>query len=137
MQRDPSFRVIDASRDYVRAMYVRTLPGASGSLYIGLNHAYHLVIERPVPRPWTIQAGAVVRFLHVSHGAALYAAGDIKVRQELSWGTTQRYETGLEIRSGSGRVVRIALAAEAGFDERGQFHGIRQRDLGISAVIVL
>ncbi len=134
---DSTVSPIDYSRDEVQIFIIHPLSSFPGQIYGGIRYAYNLVIRHPVQKPISLQSGMHGLVASFSKELSLYAAWDVKVRQELSFGTSQRYETGLQYMNETGRVVRFAISYSAGFDERGQFLGERRSETGIGIVISL
>lgn len=120
---------IDYSRDYVSAFILGAIPRLGGLVYAGANYAYGYVVRRPIQKPLVLQAGFLAS-LPLLDPLAVYCAGDIKVRQELSYGTTQRYEAGWRYGKGP-RSVRLGIWHTAGFDERGQLFGKARNEWGV------
>lgn len=124
---------IDYSRDYVSALILRAVPCVGGFVYAGVNYAYEYVVKRPIRKPLVVQAGFFAS-LPLLDPLAVYCAGDVKVRQELSYGTTQRYEVGWRYGKGA-RSLRLGLWRAAGFDERGQFFGKPRNEWGVGVFL--
>lgn len=134
---DSNMVPIDYSRDEVQLYVIHPVPLLQGQMYAGARYAYNLVIRRPNDKRFTVHAGLHTRIRLMSQNIFLFAAGDIKMRQELANGTSQRVEAGLEYENGGGRIIRLALSYSGGFDERGQFFGKRRSEAGAGIVIVL
>ncbi|MEX2115413.1 MAG: DUF1207 domain-containing protein [Bacteroidota bacterium] len=127
----------DYSRDEVQMFIIHASPFLPGQVYVGARYAYALVIRQPVGKPLSLQIGMHALILAFSQELSLYAGWDLKMHQELSSGTSQRYETGLQYRSETGRILRLAISYSAGLDERGQFFGKRRNEAGIGIVVSL
>jgi hypothetical protein len=112
---------IDYSRDYIRA-YGGVMSNGS-RFYLGFDYGYGFVVGRIVSKKWLLQGGFEYAVTRLGEGLTWYAAADFKFRQELGFGTTQRFQTGIQFRNGSERLFRLALTHQRGLDERGQFHG--------------
>jgi hypothetical protein len=128
---------IDYSRDDAQLYVIHSLPLLGGQAYAGVRYAYDLIIRQPNQRRLAFHAGMHMLLWSFSQDLSLFAGGDIKIRQELSYGTSQRYEAGLQYRSETGRVIRLTISYSGGFDERGQFLGKPRSEAGAGIVIVL
>lgn len=116
---------LDYSRDYIQLFVVREL--APVRLYSGASYAYNFVVDTPLRKPWWMQVGIDGDLMAIADGFNLYAGCDFKVRQEVNFGSTQRYELGIRWPSEYGRHLRLAWAYQTGYDERGQFFSDRVR----------
>jgi hypothetical protein len=105
-------------RDYVSIAVSYDLPLLAGFAYAGGDWNYHF---EPIAKPWILQAGAEGARLNVSDWAQVYAAFDVKIRQNLSWGTTQSYQAGLRFFVKKQYALRLAYTVRTGYEERGQF----------------
>ncbi len=110
---------LDYSRDYVQLFFVQTMFPVR--VYAGTQYAYNFVVNTPIKKPWWLQTGVDGEIASFEPGFKLYAGCDVKIRQEMNYATTQRYELGLMWPSNNGRNLRFSLAHQAGVDERGQF----------------
>lgn len=120
---------IDYSRDYVSVLIIGAIPALGGAVYAAANYAYRYVVRKPIARPLVLQTGFLAS-LPLLDPLAVYCAADVKVRQELSYGTTQRYEAGWQYGKDP-RSVRLGVWHTAGFDERGQFFGKPRNEWGV------
>ena len=128
---------IDYSRDEIQVFIIHPSSFFRGQVYAGLRYAYALVIHRPVHKPVSLQIGVHTLAWSFSQELSLYGGWDIKVRQELSYGTSQRYEAGLQYTSEDGRILRFSISYSGGFDERGQFFGEHRRGAGVGIIVSL
>lgn len=124
--------VHDYSRDYVATMGGYT--GSGVRAYAGANYGYGFVIDRPVSKHWLLQAGGEITFLRLSEDCSGFFAGDVKVRQELAFGTTQNFRAGIQFQR-SGRSLRVVLSYKTGLEERGQFYPQR-RSFGSAGLLI-
>ena len=134
---DSTILPIDYSRDDAQLYVIHSLSFLRGQAYAGVRYAYNLVIRQPNKKRLVIHAGMHAPLWSFSQDLSLFAGGDIKIRQELSYGTSQRCEAGLQYRSEAGRIIRLVVSYSGGFDERGQFLGKRRSEAGVGIVIVL
>ena len=114
---------VDYSRDYVEGFVGYANPGLR--VYAGANYGYGFVVDHPVEMRWLFEAGAEASIAELGPGLTGYGALDIKIRQELAFGSTVRFQGGVQFQSGSDRLFRLALTHQTGLEERGQFHGQR------------
>lgn len=114
---------IDYSRDYVEGfMGYKTV---DLRLYAGANYGFGFIIDHPVEKRWMVQAGAEATIAHLGPGLVGFGAMDIKLKQELQYGSTIRFQGGVQFQNGSDRLFRLALTHQTGLEDRGQFHGER------------
>jgi hypothetical protein len=109
---------ISSVRDYV------LLSGAwmfsSGHCYASATYNYH---NEPVSgKPWHLQGGGEIALLAPVPWLTVYAAVDIKVKQEVAWGSTQSYQLGVRLFEAAGRSIRVSYTHRRGFEERGQVY---------------
>lgn len=126
---------IDFSRDYIKGFLGYMDDGTR--IYAGADYGYGFVIEHPVSKHWLIQAGLEKTMVRFGEGLQVFGAIDIKFRQEDAFGSTQRFQTGIEFRNGTERLFRLALTHQTGLEERGQFHGERTIITTLGIVIEL
>lgn len=117
-------KAIDFSRDYVEGFLV--IAPRRARIYAGGNYGFTVVIGHEVRRPWHVQTGAEGVLAQLGPGLIAYGAVDVTARQELQWGTTQRFQAGIEFKSDRNRLFRIALTRQSGLEERGQFFDRRR-----------
>ena len=112
---------INYAKDYIPLFLAFDLPQIHGYIYGGARIDYFTI---PVRNGHVVlEGGSEFGNLLVTRGLILYGAFDIKVRQEISWGSTQSYQVGLRFLSMGPRAVRFAYTYRTGGDERGQFYG--------------
>ncbi len=114
---------IDYSRDYVEGFLGYTTAGLR--LYAGANYGFGFVVNHPVEKRWMFEAGGEATIVHIGPGLVGYGAIDLKMKQELQYGSTIRYQGGVQFQNGSDRLFRLALTHQTGLEDRGQFHGQR------------
>lgn len=119
---------LDHSRDFISLTAIGEFHDLGLRAYAGMNYAYGFVVGRPRNERTVLHTGFAVA-VPVGGVWWVYAAGDVRFREELSFGTTQRYETGIEVRGGF-RSLRLGLWHVAGFDDRGQFPGQARKESG-------
>ena len=106
-------------RDYVTFAAAYDIPLLAGYVYAGADWNYHF---EPTTEPWILQIGGEGANLKLNGWARLFAAFDVKFRQNLSWGTTQSYEAGIRFFVKQRYALRLAYTFRTGFEERGQFY---------------
>ena len=52
----------------------------------------------------------------------LYAAFDLKLKEQVAWGTTQSYQVGARLHIGKDLPLSVAYTYRTGFEERGQLY---------------
>jgi hypothetical protein len=113
-------RSIQYVNDYVTAGGACDIPWIGGHVYAMVSYIYHTV---PVPdRPWLLQVGADFGNHPISEFARLYGAFDVRVKQDVSWGSTQSYQVGVKLFTDGDRQLRFAYTLRLGFEDRGQFY---------------
>ncbi len=124
---------IDFSRDYIKALLV--LDDGITRIYGGADYGYGYVVVRPVERKWILQAGCERILVEFGTGLFGFAAVDLKLRQDLKFGTTQSIQGGIQFSNGSDRLIRLTLMHRSGLEERGQFHGQRTTATSLGIVV--
>lgn len=111
---------ISSVKDYVQTGVIMEMPEILGRFYGQAIYNYH---NEPDPdRRWTLQVGieggevALISFL------TMYAAADIKVKEEVGWGSTQSYQIGVVLFERERYGLRFAYTHRRGFEERGQMY---------------
>ena len=113
-------RSIQYVNDYVTVGAGYDLPLIGGTVYGIINYIYHTV---PVPnRPWMLQVGADFGNYPLTGFARLYGAFDVRVKQDVSWGSTQSYQVGVKLFARDDLQLRFAYTLRLGFEDRGQFY---------------
>ena len=110
---------INSVKDYVTIASAYDLPVMGGYVYTAIHYVYHIL---PYPdKKWQVQAGLEGGNYALSSWAAMYGAVDIKVKEEVGWGSTQSYQVGFKLFQKRNYGLRCAYTFRTGFDERGQF----------------
>ncbi len=121
--------------DYVTLAGAYDIPVIHGYVYAGANYSYG---TQPVPnRPWLLQIGADAGTIPLNEFLSVYAAIDVKVKQEVGWGSTRSVQVGCRLFPEAIRQLRIAYTLRMGFDERGQFYLDKETVNLISAFVDL
>ena len=106
-------------RDYVSFSIVHDIPVMGGHVYVSTDYNYNTA---PVQhKEWLVQLGTEFGNLLVANYARLYGALDIKVKEEVSWGSIQSYQIGVKLFERDNHSLRVAYTLRRGFEERGQF----------------
>lgn len=111
---------INYAKDYIPLFLAFDLPQIHGYIYGGARIDYFTIPVRN--GNVVLEGGSEFGNLLVTRGMSLYGAIDIKVRQEISWGSTQSYQVGVRFLSIGPRDIRLAYTYRTGADERGQFY---------------
>ncbi|HCV44319.1 MAG TPA: hypothetical protein DGH68_12595 [Bacteroidetes bacterium] len=120
-------------KDYVMLGVAQDIPLIGGHVYFAGHWAYHNV---PIQdKNWALQFGFEAGNVSVHQFVQLYCAVDLKLKQEVSWGSTQSYQIGARLFARGTRALRIAYTLRRGFDERGQFFDQHEDANIISAFI--
>ncbi len=113
-------RSISSVRDYVLVAAAWMAPGGHGYLSAVCN--YHL---EPAFGPWQLQGGAVWTLAEPAPWLGVIGAVDVKLKQDVGWGSTQSYQLGIRLAGGGGRSALLAWTHRRGFEERGQLYDRR------------
>ena len=106
-------------RDYISLAIVHDIPLMGGHVYASTGYNYNTA---PVQRKqWLVQFGTEFGNFLLTDYAQLYGALDIKVKEEISWGSIQSYQVGVKLFTQRNHGLRVAYTLRQGFEERGQF----------------
>ena len=114
---------IQSIKDYFMAAGAYDVPCLGGYVYGDVDYIYHIVPNRD--KHWQLQCGGEGGNLLLTRFLQLYGAIDIKVKQQVGWGTTQSYQIGARFHVGKDLPLRISYTYRSGFDERGQFYDVK------------
>lgn len=121
-------------KDYLLFLAAYGREHSDWKLYGGGTYSYH---NEPVAdRPWMLQMGGETPGARLPW-CFLYAALDLKLRQEVGWGSTQSYEAGAVFGGDGRRGMRFAVTHRRGLEERGQFFRRRMSSTLLSIVLGL
>ncbi|MCZ6776008.1 MAG: DUF1207 domain-containing protein [Ignavibacteria bacterium] len=111
-------------RDYVSLAVVHDIPLMGGHVYASTGYNYN---SAPVQRKqWLVQFGTEFGNFLLTDYAQLYGALDIKIKEEVSWGSIQSYQIGVKLFERNNHGLRVAYTFRRGFEERGQFFDRRE-----------
>lgn len=110
---------LQSVKDYFVIAVARDVELIRGHAYLAGHWLYHNVPVRN--KNWQVQLGAEAGNIEVNRYVRLYCAIDLKLKQEVSWGSTQSYQIGARLFQRGTRALRLAYTLRRGFDERGQF----------------
>jgi hypothetical protein len=110
-------------RDYVSLAMAHDIPVMGGYVYVSTDYNYNTAPMQH--KKWLVQLGAEFGNLSVADYARLYGALDIKVKEEVSWGSIQSYQIGVKLFERNNYSLRVAYTLRRGFEERGQFFAKR------------
>jgi hypothetical protein len=118
-------------KDYLQAAFARHEPVFALTWYTLAQWNYHIL---PIPdKHWMVQFGLNSDDYALTEYLGLYAAGDVKLREEVGWGTTRSLQLGLWVSGGGSRRLRLAYTLRGGYEERGQFfdHAVNVSQISI------
>ena len=118
-------RSINYARDYYQVFVIRRLPALRGFVYGGTYYTHSFLIDTRIDGQWLFQAGGEFLSTQLYGPLFVYTAGDIKLRGELEYGSTQSYQAGLKISGDSYSAIRLSYTYRTGLEERGQFYNQR------------
>jgi Protein of unknown function (DUF1207) len=106
--------------DYVTLAASYDIAALHGYVYGGTNYSYG---TQPIPnKPWLFQFGGSFNIYPLHEEATLYAAFDVKVKQEVGWGSTRSFQAGVRLFPRGRFALRVAYTLRMGFEDRGQFY---------------
>jgi len=114
---------ISSVKDYVMFASSRSVGLIKGSIYAAVTHLFHN--EPEVDKKWQFQIGALVAEVRLLDRLLAYGAVDIKLKQEVGWGTTQSYQAGVKLLARDQHGVRLCYTLRTGLEERGQLYNQR------------
>jgi len=112
---------INYVRDYYQLFVLQAIDKLRGYVYAGALYHHTFKVPSDNNPHWLFEFGADVAQTQLKPWLIGYVAFDIKLREELRYGSTQSYQVGVKILGDSPHVVRVALTHRAGYEERGQF----------------
>lgn len=124
---------IQSIKDYYMLAVAQDVDLIRGHGYAAIHWIHHNVPMRD--KNWELQFGGEGGNIDLNQCVRLYCAIDIKVKQEVAWGSTQSYQIGARLFAHNSRALRVAYTLRRGFDERGQFFDQRENAGIISAFI--
>ena len=113
-------RSINYAKDYLTLLTAYRFPVAHGMAYAGGRYDFHSLPE--AGKHWVVQLGGEAHPLSLFEGATLYAAVDVRYKEETAWQSIQSYQLGLAFRGDTDASVRISYTYRTGGDDRGQFY---------------
>lgn len=106
--------------DYITLAAAYDVHAIQGHVYGGCNYSYG---TQPIPyKPWLFQIGADFGNIRLHDEVSVYGAIDIKVREEVGWGSTRSFQVGFKLFPRMNIGLRVAYTLRMGFEERGQFY---------------
>ena len=121
--------------DYVSLDGAYDVSAILGYVYGGFNYSYG---TQPVAfRPWLLQVGTEFANIKLHKEISVYGAIDLKVRQEVGWGSTRSFQVGVKLFPHLNRRLRLAYTLRLGFEDRGQFYWNQETLNLVSAFIDL
>jgi len=106
--------------DYVTLAATYDLAAIHGYVYAGCNYSYSTV---PIPnRPWLFQVGADFANVGLFSEVSMYGAVDVKVKEEVGWGSTRSFQLGFKLFQRHNYGLRLAYTLRMGYEDRGQFY---------------
>jgi hypothetical protein len=111
---------INYAKDYIPFVGAYMIPAIGGFVYGGCRFDYYTIPEKG--QHWVLQAGTEFGNIRFSRSWSVYAAVDVKSRQEISWASTRSFQLGLKTLEDGSRALRFAYTYRSGAEERGQFY---------------
>jgi len=109
---------ISSVRDYLLIAGAWLFPG--GQVYAAGTYNYHN--EPTGDLRWYLQTGGEIAAVKPGPWITVYGAIDLKVKQDVGWGSTQSYQLGVRLFETGSRSLRVAYTHRRGFEERGQVY---------------
>ncbi|MEO8167032.1 MAG: DUF1207 domain-containing protein, partial [bacterium] len=111
---------IQHANDYVTLAAAYDVHAIQGHVYGGVNYSYG---TQPIQyKPWLFQFGAEFANIRLHDEVTAYGAFDIKIRQEVGWGSTRSFQAGFKLFPRRNYGLRVAYTLRMGFEERGQYY---------------
>ncbi len=128
-------RSIQHVNDYATLAAAYDVEAIQGHVYAGCNYSYG---TNPVPNvPWLFQVGTEFAIVALNEYVSVYGAIDIKVREEVGWGSTRSFQVGCKLLPRLNYGLRLAYTLRMGYEDRGQFYLNRETLNLLSAFIDL
>jgi hypothetical protein len=119
--------------DYFSLAAAYDVSAIQGYVYAGFNYSYG---TQPVAyRPWLLQAGVEFANIELHKEASVYGAIDVKVRQEVGWGSTRSFQMGFKLFPRLHYRLRLAYTLHTGYEDRGQFY-LNQETINLVSVFI-
>ena len=112
-------RSIQSMKDDLWMGVTYDVPPLGGHVYAAGFYFYNNYPMRDAH--WQFQGGVEMGNLPVTDFATAYAAIDVKLKQEVHWGTTRSLQLGFHLFQRKNYGLRVAYTLRQGYDERGQF----------------
>jgi len=126
-------RSIQSTKDDLWMGITYEMPSLGGHVYAAGYYFYNNYPMRDAR--WQFQGGLEAGNLPLTDFARAYAAIDVKLKQEVHWGTTRSFQVGFHLFQGDRYGLRVAYTLRQGYDERGQFFD-RTEDANIFSVFI-
>jgi hypothetical protein len=111
-------------KDYLLIGLAREVGQINGHVYATGTFSFR---SKPVhDKRWQVQLGVEGGNISITDEILLYGAMDVKLKEEVAWGSTQSYQVGAKCFARGGRALRVAYTHRTGFEERGQFFDQRE-----------
>jgi len=111
---------INYAKDYLTLLGAYLLPAQRAMVYAGGRYDFHTL---PVTDKHLVaQLGGEIQPVELFTGCRLYAALDIRCKEETHWRSIQSYQVGCMLTGHMATAVRIAYTLRTGSDDRGQFY---------------
>lgn len=124
---------IQYANDYITLAAACNVTAIQGYVYAGANYSYG---TQPIPnKPWLFQVGADFGNIQLREDVSVYGALDVKVREEVGWGSTRSIQVGFKLFPLLHYRLRVAYTLRMGYEERGQFYLDRETLNLISAFV--
>ncbi|MBI4536039.1 MAG: DUF1207 domain-containing protein [Ignavibacteriae bacterium] len=106
--------------DYITLAAAYDVTLIQGYVYAGFNYSYG---TQPIPhKPWLLQVGTSFGNIALHDEVSLYGAIDLKIKEEIEWGSIRSFQLGVRLFPRLNYGVRIAYTFRTGFEDRGQFY---------------
>ena len=113
-------RSINYAKDRISLLTAWQFPVARGFVYAGGRYDFHSLPE--IGKHWVAQLGGEAHPLRLFEGATLYAAVDLRLKEETAWQSIQSYQIGIAVWGRTDASVRMSYTWRTGGDDRGQFY---------------
>jgi hypothetical protein len=124
---------INYAKDYVTLLGAYRFPAYHAMVYGGGRYDFHTL---PVTDKHLVaQIGGEIQPVQLFAGCRLYAALDIRCKEETGWRSIQSYQVGCQLTGRTDTAIRVAYTYRTGTDDRGQFYD-RTAAVGLFGVYI-
>lgn len=111
---------INYAKDYLTLLGAYQFPREHAMVYGGGRYDFHTL---PVTdKHLVVQCGGEIQPVQLFTGCRLFAALDVRCKEETNWRAIQSYQAGCILNGPAATAVRVVYTYRTGSDDRGQFY---------------